>query len=237
MILYHNHIPRTSGTFIQAPLSGLLTSRGVKYCLIYQADQIDDNLIKSSNHIFGHMGCYPNTLITDVTQYGIIRNPLDRFISTFKFFTKNIFYTEPTEKILEEWLYNPLYINAHSNLQSKFLTGYSDKDVWNINTRQSRVANGWFIKDSSTDLELIKNKINFGYWASMDNNGLLLDWLSDYHYKLYDFRLYNRRHRINESDQLPFEIPQSMINRIVELNDIDFSVYEYVKSTELKRFK
>lgn len=230
MILYHNHIPRTAGTFIEAPLSGLLTSKGVKHSRVYEPISINNDSLISSEYIVGHIGCYPEKIIDSVFTYGVVRNPLDRFISTFNFFTKNIFYIEPTEDILERWIYDPKYFTYHSNLQSKFITGYSDIDLWNSNTKQSRVINGWYMKNYSENIDEIKNKIDSGYWVSIENIDSLLDWLTDIYIKKYNFKLYNRRYPINESDKLTFKISNKMKDRIIELNKIDYEVYDYVCS-------
>lgn len=230
MILYHNHIPRTAGTFIQAPLSGLLTSKGVKYSIVHQADHINNDKMIASKHIFGHIGCYPETIINNITTYGVVRNPLDRFISTFNFFSKNIFYVNPTEELLEQWVYDDKYFSYHSNLQSRFVTGYSDIHAWNASNRQERVKNGWYIKNYSEDISVIKNKIDHGYWVSMENKNILLDWLAEIHEKEYGFRLYNRRYPINESERLNFNISNKIKNRIIELNQIDYELYDYVCS-------
>ena len=233
MILYHNHIPRTAGTFIQAPLSGLLTSRGVKYSIVYQADTIDNQQIKNSEYIFGHIGRYPELIVNNIMTYGVIRNPVDRFISTFNFFAKNIFYLEPTEEILEKWLYDPDYFNNHSNLQSKFITGYTDISLWNSNDRQSRVKNGWYMTNYSNNINEIKDKVDSGYWVSLENKDSLLDWLSNMHIEKYGFKLYNRRYPINESEKLSFNISNKIKDRITELNQIDYQLYDYICSKAL----
>ena len=237
MILYHNHIPRTAGTFMQAPLSGLLTSRGVKHSIIYQADNIDDKQIINSEYIFGHIGKYPEILIPNILSYGFVRDPIDRFISTFNFFSKNIFNVTPTRDLLDLWLYDEVLSTSHSNLQSKFITGYSNKELWNLSNRQERVKNGWFISDYSLNIDNIINEIEKSNFASIENYHLVLDWLSDIIYNKYSFMLYSRRYKVNDSEPLTFHIDKTAMNRIKELNEIDLCMYDYIKSTEIKRFK
>lgn len=222
---------------MQTPLSGLLTSRGVKHSIIYQADDIDDKQIINSEYVFGHIGKYPEILIPNVMSYGLVRDPIDRFISTFNFFSKNIFNVIPTRDLLDLWLYDKVFSTSHSNLQSKFITGYSNKELWNSSNRQERVKNGWFVTDYSLNINNIINEIEKSNFASLDNSHLVLDWLSGIIYDKYSFTLYNRRYKVNDSEPLPFQIDKTAIDRIKELNEIDLCMYDYIKSTEIKRFK
>lgn len=234
MIYHHNHIPRTAGTFIYTPIASLLTSRGIDYSIVFQNSNIDDEKLKRSKYIFGHIGSYPQTILENVCTFTVIRNPVDRFISTFNFFSENIFNTKPTIELLEHWLYDPVYSEAHSNIQSKFLTGSSNRDLWNVSTRPERVSKGWMIENYSTDIKSIINRIDAMKAVSFENTDMLLDWLAEINDKEYGFRLYNRRNPINESSPLDFIIPKSLQSRIEELNSIDFHVYEYVKMNEKK---
>jgi hypothetical protein len=236
MIYHHNHIPRTAGTFIYSEILPFLKSKGIDYSITFQNKNINDDYIKSSSYIFGHIGCYPELLGTKTSSFAIIREPSERFISTFNFFSENIFNIKPTIDILEKWLYDPVYSDKHSNLQSKFLTGSSNKKKWNNSTRQERVINGWMIEGFSTDIEHIKNKIDTMKIATLENKDMLLDWISNESLKEYGFKLYTRRDPINESSALDFKIPESMLKQIKELNSIDYHIYDYVKSNSKKFF-
>lgn len=237
MIFYHHHIPRTSGMFIRYPLTSLLTSKGVKYLSVYQLEQINKEEFYNVNYIFGHIGGYPIRLLDNVFEFGIVRNPIDRFLSTFNFFSKEVLSVHPTKEFLDEWLYSDTYSLPHSNLQSKSITGTIDEDKWNKSNRTQRVLDGWMFEDYSLDINKIKERIDSAYFCSLENNTLLLDKLSNIHEKEYNFTLYKRRNKINESEPLQFIPTKSQIDRIEELNQTDLELYEYVKTTENKVFK
>lgn len=234
VIYHHNHIPRTAGTFIHSPITSLLNSRGINYSLVFQKNKIDDDKIKKSKYIFGHIGCYPETILEDVCSFSVVRDPFQRFISTFNFFSEHVFYTKPTMELLEKWVYDPVFSENHRNIQSKFLTGSSNKDRWNAATRPEIVANGWMIENYESDIKKITDKIDMMKVVSLENIDSLLDWLSDISRRDYGFPLFNQRHPINESSGLDFEIPESIKSRIEELNSIDYHLYDYVKTNEHK---
>lgn len=234
MIYHHNHIPRTAGTFIHTPIASLLNSRGVSYSVVFQNSNIDDDKMKRSKYIFGHIGCYPEAILEDVCSFSVVRNPFERFISTFNYFSENVFNVKPTVELLETWVYDPLYSEVHSNIQTKFLTGSSNKTLWNASTRSERVHHGWMIENYETDIGKIINRIETTRIVSLENLDLLLDWLAKINNEEYGFQLYNRRSPVNESSRLDFIVPKSIRSRIEELNNIDFHLYEHVKMNENK---
>ena len=85
----------------------------------------------------------------------------------------------------------------------------------------------------SNNINEIKDKIDNGYWVSLENKDSLLDWLSNMHIEKYGFKLYNRRYPINESEKLSFNISNKIKDRITELNQIDYQLYDYICSKAL----
>ena len=151
MSIYHLHIPRTSGIYVKQNILPNLITKKINH-FVSNRTFIDIKKIETSEFVGGHFGLMPLDYMNKPTVFSIIRHPLDRFISYFKYTTGLIRSKKEIEEKIESWLYGE-QAEIQSNSQAKFLTGKMNIDKFNknINFFQSSVNNNWFIENYSLD--------------------------------------------------------------------------------------
>ena len=131
MSIYHLHIPRTSGIYVKQNVLPHLITNKVEH-FVSNRTSIDKNKIKNSEFVGGHFGLMPLNYMQYPETFCIVRHPVERFISYFKYTSgfmkdKNQIYEK-----LENWLYGD-QSKIQSNQQSKFLTGSINIEKFNEN--------------------------------------------------------------------------------------------------------
>lgn len=145
---------------------------------------------------------------------------------------------------------------SHNNYQSRFLCNPSDSRSWDrkqyfkesndiLKKYQTGLAFDWFVGNEKTSLELaMQNLSKFKIKNTVDRIDLFLkdisDWFLDNHGLVINF---NDNDRINESLSTHNEksysskdliemLSKKDIEKILDLNSIDYSVYNFVKNLE-----
>lgn len=202
--IYHLHIPRTGGIYVKNQLLEKYQGSNV-FASHYSKLEID-NLYRCQ-YVSGHFGTTPIEYLSNPLVFTVLRNPVDRFISYYKY-TKPFFY----EDMLDTWLYDETLSKLHSNTQLKFITNPIDISQYNKNlVNKETVNNNWFIGQEE----------NIDKAKSFIKNNLILftENLDEYFNTTGEIR-------INKSGKKP-EITQIQYDRIVELNRLDIELYEY----------
>lgn len=238
MSIYHLHIPRTAGIHIKNHVLPHLIVSGVPH-FVSNRTFIDVEKIKDSKFVGGHFGLMPLDYMNkeNLTIFTTIRNPVDRFISYFKYTTGIVRAGKEADEKLEEWLYGN-QAEVQSNLQTKFLIGKTDINEFNKNFNyfQNTVNNGWYLKDINQDHNTaISNLKNINYYTLEDLN-LFKEDMNKVLKKEFGFEAFKHRNDLsNRSPDIGIELNKKQINRIEELNKMDMEVYEYVSKNK-KRY-
>jgi hypothetical protein len=130
--IYHNHIPRTGGSYF---LQSLSQSGAFDHIKKYWRDQAyfdlaNEEKVLESDFVSGHFGIDPNLICPDINTVTMVRNPVKRVISHFVsmirlYKTEPIFSEDVREdlvKLFDSWLNSDLDMMAKSNFQARFLT-------------------------------------------------------------------------------------------------------------------
>jgi hypothetical protein len=212
-----------------------LISGGVPH-FISNRSFIDKDEIKNSKFVGGHFGRMPIDLMNNPTVFSVIRDPVERFISYFKYTTGLIRMGEEAEEKLDNWLYGD-QSEIQSNSQSKFLTGKINIDKFNegINFFQKAVNNNWFIEDYSLELDDVLKNLDKMYYYSMVNHDIFIEDLNKALKEKFGFTTFKHKDKSNSSPDIGLEFSKKDIDRILELNQLDLEVYEYVQKNK-KRY-
>lgn len=230
MSIYHLHIPRTSGVYIRNFVTPNLISKGVNHFASNRTD-IDEEIIKSSLFVSGHFGLMPIDKMDNPDVFTLVRDPVERFISYFKYTTGiHRTYEENMDK-LDSWLYGD-QMPIQSNLQSKFLTGSININQFNLNHRErhSSVLNGWFIEGYSNSIDDIKKNIDKFYVYPMTKHEVFKEDFNKCLDKNFGFTIFKHNDKANESHEINIDFTKDRIERIAEINSLDMEVYDYVQS-------
>lgn len=235
MSIYHLHIPRTSGIYVKNNVLPHLISGGVEH-FISNRTEIKVDKIKSSKFVGGHFGLMPLDYMDNPDVFCLLRDPVERFISNFKYIASMTFNIKDANEELENWLYGE-QADIQSNVQSKFLTGKMNLSKFNqsptifINSSK----NNWFIEDYNLDLNVIEDNLNKFNFYTMENYNM---FKKDLNYKLtknFNFTTFKNNDKANSSLDINIKFNKKHIDKIKELNYLDIEVYNYVREIE-KRY-
>lgn len=229
--IYHLHIPRTSGVFIRDSIIPNLLSKNVPI-FASNREKIYPDLIKKCKFVSSHMGIYPIDIMDNPSVFCIVREPVSRWISYFKYTTGIARTKEEISEKLDRWLYGD-QAEVQSNMQSKMLTGKINIDKFNndVLSLKNKVGNGWFIEDYSLDLKEIKNNVDKYNCFTLENQKEFINLLNIELKNNFGIIIKNN-YIVNQSRNIDLTISQNQIKRIKELNSIDMEIYNYVKSKE-----
>lgn len=229
-LLYFQHIPRTSGSFV------------VNYIVHnFALPQNNRKLVESASaFVAGHYGTNispQNNL--DCKIFSIVRNPYDHIVS------RAIYHAIKHHKIIPDRHYVDKFINGEfeniyenptwgcSNMQAKFLScRVVSLDELGVNV--SRTPNGskdvfvlTDLKESTTIEEIIKGKTILCF----DKREKIKNWIDDTVLDLWGIVMTGYENNIVNSLG-KYDISLSLQQkRIIENNNrLDFDIYEYSKS-------
>lgn len=232
MSIYLLHIPRTSGIYVNYNVQPYLKSGRVEHYMSNRS-LIDLEQIKKSKYVSGHFGTMPIEYMDNPTVFSIIRNPIEHFISYFKYTAGLIRTKNQINERLEDWLYGNQSV-VQSNLQSKFLTGKTNVEKYNneLGGLQSQVNNAWFLEDYSLDVDKIKENINKFKCYTLENHS---SFKNDFNVELkhqLGFTTFKYSEPVNRSHDIDIKFGKKEINRIEELTQVDMEIYKYVQEIE-----
>lgn len=220
------HIPKTAGTTFRNVLqSHFLIAEFYPFNLIYNLEDIPTEPYRV---FWGH---FPVTLMKllageDVALITFLRNPIDRTVSQYhQLYTRNIDYPEVEPRVpetLEEYLYHPAFVPMCIDLQTQMLT------LKVKGSTPSEVRQTW---DEVQDAVSLTNRPSaeeaYPILESFEFVGIterFADSMSLFNYRfgwppIEDVLKLNVR---------SYEKPsQSLIDRIIELNQEDIKLYDY----------
>jgi hypothetical protein len=227
--IYHLHIPRTSGIYIKNNVIPHLISNGVEHC-ISNRNKIDVEKIKKSRFVGGHFGLMPLDYMDSPEIFTIVRDPVERFISYFKYTTGPIRAGKEAEEKLDRWLYGE-ECEMQSNLQSKFLTGKLNIEKFNqdILQFQNTVSSGWYLEGYKLDIKNVISSLEKMKAYTLEELDLFKIDLNKSLLKQFGFSTFKHSDKANSSYDIGIKFDKRHINRIQEINLLDMEVYEYVQ--------
>lgn len=202
--------------------------------MISGKEGLSDEKITTSLFISGHVSNYPNLLVNDLKTFCILRNPVDRYISHFLYFSDKFDSISLDEAGLEKWMYSDAHGEKHCNIQAKSLTGTVDSSMWNISDSDTKVRNNWFYTDYNLSENAIKDSIDRKVCSSLEKRDIILNQIKDIFYKNYGVMPFHNDHKVNINGKPRFDISKNIRSAIESMNEADMVAYEYVKSKESK---
>lgn len=232
MSIYHLHIPRTSGVYIRNNIVPDLISKEIPH-FASNRTEIDVDHIAKSKFVIGHFGRMPLKYMDSPKVFCLLRDPVERYISYFKYTTGYITSKKAAEQNLENWLYGPQSI-IQANLQAKFLTGSTNVKEFNkhIGNFDAYINNIWHLEEYSLDISHIKEIIKNINIYTMENHET---FKSDFNKEIGEqlgLKIFKHKDKANESSSVKVKIDKAHLKRIQEINQLDYEVYDYVKSNE-----
>lgn len=222
--IYHLHIPRTSGVFLREHLLRQFSS---KKTFATHYSPFDQDYITKCYYVGGHFGISPIGLLDNPLVFSILRNPVERFISYFKYIYPIIGKGTPSEEF-DKWINDESISLYQSNTQTKFLSNGIDIDTYNQNLGNNlRITKNWFIENVPN----INKAISF-----IDNNHIfILENGSDIYSEisnLLSIKNFPHISKINNSGRIDLNITKKQYAKIEELNSLDLEIYEYARNKE-----
>jgi len=176
----------------------------------------------------------PVPLMDNVSVFTLLRDPVERFISYFKYTTGVNMPVDQVMAKLNRWLYED---DIQHNMQSKFLTGSMNVEKFNNGYRikNASVENGWWIENFSLNIDDIKKSLDSIYAYTMEDHDVFKYDFNKALKEKFDFEVFQNNYKVNSSISGELPLTNDILNRIREVNSIDQEVYDYVKATQ-KRY-
>jgi hypothetical protein len=232
MVIYFHHIPRTSGTAIRDSIVTKLRGSDIPFLVLDSMTPITEDIFEGKKFITGHLANYPNSKVTDLQTFTLVRNPVEQFISYFKMFYSHGFSKHYQQMLFDRWLSGHNRFEPFYNMQSKSITGSIDVEMWNLTDREDKKRLGWLYNDYNFDKDLLSNiamqKLVFTF-DNRDNAIKEIDSLLD---SSLGFKALERNIKMNDTPGLLFEVTDEMKDRIRELNHVDMFLYNQILAKE-----
>jgi hypothetical protein len=250
---YFLHIPKTSGISVLSELKGVFAGEQNFMNTMHYVNESD---MLNSKLISGHFAMYPfflykknNKKINGLT---IVRDPIDRAISYFNFRYKvsDSFFGFKTKSLTSKnfdiFLSDETNLGCIANYQTKTLTSglkanessswvnqYMNGKITRFELITAQVFNYNFMDLNGKESYWKESLNNFSLIGSVKNRDLFLDKASSLLMKK-DYRADLRNVVKNKSDFTTEEVKKILtkdqINRIIELNQHDFELYDFIIS-------
>ena len=223
--IYHLHIPRTAGIFIKNHLKDVFSDRQI---FATHNKPIDDKYLKNSYYVGGHFSGYPINVMNNPTVFTVLRDPVERFISYYKY-TRHLFPQYKDNELLDRWLYDDRFSGLQSNAQFKSITGTLDVEKYNkFLVDHKTIEENWFIINHSDDIKDGQEFIDNNHVFIFDN----IEKLTTSICSLLNIPQFKNLYKYNTSDKSDYNISKSQYDRIIELNQLDMEIYQYAKRKE-----
>jgi len=256
--LYFLHIPKTGGMSVMVNFGQFLTNNDIaKYP---PSSPPHSDVSNEYAFIQGHLGRYPIEKVDNLSLATIIRNPLDRAISYFLYIYDNVLKDkkeyleiEKFEDKLKYHLFEDIEYISHRNIQSKFICSkplenrYKDFPL-NLDILRKNKSKNWGLQEIEINFDLVKSYIDsFDIINTTDNLLIFIENLVKWFNENYsditfnnkiNYNLIVNQSKVNINNEIytteklkPF-LSDEDIAKFLELNSIDFDLYEYVYKKE-----
>jgi hypothetical protein len=248
---YFLHMAKTSGISLQEELKDVFKEEQM---FINTAQYLNDDDMLNSKLISGHFAMYPIDLFKknnkDIHAITMIRNPVDRAISffIFRFKIHNFFLgrkTEmPTVRDFDLFLYEMKNLDFINNFQSRSMT--STLNVAALNAISNKYINGSIDRYQLTgemfgNCHFLERSSNGSLWkhdlhkfdiiGTVDHRDIFLNKLTNLLEKnKYSSSFKNIKKNISEFEveEIKKVLTKSQINKVIELNNYDFELYDFL---------
>jgi hypothetical protein len=251
---YFMHMAKTSGISLQEELKDVFKEEQMFINTVQYLNDVD---MLNSKLISGHFAMYPIDLFKknnkNINAVTIVRNPIDRaisfFIYRFKFYNaimgrKTEF---PTSRQFDLFLYDKKNLDFINNFQSRSI--YSTLNVAALNPISNKYMNGSIDRYKLTaemfsschfmehsDGSLWKNDLHkFNIIGTVDHRDLFLNKLTNLLEK-NEYPSYFKNIKKNTSEfevqEIKNILTKSQINKVIELNNYDFELYDFLMTNK-----
>jgi hypothetical protein len=256
--LYFLHIPKTAGTTSGIALNHFLIANNLpKYP---PSNPPHGDVSSEYAFIQGHLGRYPISKIKNISVATLVRDPLSRSVSNFLYIYDRVLFNKKEylnlktieEKLKYYLLEDPNYF-FHRNIQSKFICSEPGENMFKDITSYEEIdyedrIKQWYLKDIKITPELVKSYIDdFDIVNTTLNVPLfinrLVDWFNSNYPEIEKKSLgteilnmnissvnFNNKNYTTQS--LISSLSDEEIEKFLDLNSIDFELYEYVYNLE-----
>lgn len=256
--LYFLHIPKTAGMTSGISLGQFLVDNNLpKYP---PSSPPHGDVSSEYAFIQGHLGRYPISKIENLSVATMVRDPLDRAISNFLYIYNRVLSDreeylnlKTLEAGLKYYLFDdPNYI-SHRNIQSKFICSEPEENIFKDLPVDGQLdyenrSKQWYLKDVEITIELVKSYIDEFEIVNTTTNvpvfiNRLVDWFNTNYPDLETKSLNSEIFTINSSslsfanktyttESIKTSLSDEDIEKFLDLNSIDFELYEYVYNLE-----
>lgn len=240
-MIYYCHIPKTSGTSLSACLNEykdkLKFYSGVNAEEFYNKAKLTQHLAKRKDDdiIKGHYAATPFDMYPGIKCYSVIRSPVDRLLSVFRFSQQPISWRKSFKDVLYSFLTNkdPLRssigFDGRPNIQSLYLTQpleWSNKEYGSVSVRQ--------IDMNISDVLRIIKKNNISL-STMENRSYVINDISaELTKNTGNSIILNEKIKVNDNPFIidAMDLVCEFYDEIYELNILDYQLYNYVSNHE-----
>lgn len=242
-MFYFCHIPKTSGSSIEAAIYDdystiVKIATSSKTPELQNEKQLKSFLSNCNQYDFikGHFGTLPYFYIKDIKSYSIVREPVDRLISCFRFSQSPMRWRSSFENELKLFLtkdtfeFNSIGFEGRANMQTAYLT---QELKWN-----NKEPFPMYLDTPSICFEevlLLIKKQNMTL-STQDNRDYLLNALSNDLSSKYNKNInLNKKVKVNINPLTISlsDIPIDIIDKTKEINSLDYQLYNYIKNHEM----
>jgi hypothetical protein len=235
--IYHLHIPRTSGTSILKELIKLGDRKDTNRLRVYCPGELefiyDDDKIRAFDIFSGHFAANPMKYDKSLVTFCLIRNPVDQYISSFKyrFFVDKI---TPTLELLDKYVSGyyetpgsfPAF-NGSCNTQSRFISS----TLARLDVEFLQINYVDFVENEPKLDEVISSTEEM-IIGTLENRERAISVLNNEMTKMHGKSIKINSNKVNVTPDLRFSIPKSYMKRIEKKVSVDIELYNYILQKE-----
>jgi hypothetical protein len=217
MSIYHLHIPRTGGVFVREKIIKQLDN-----VFSGHRDRLPSSF-SGYDHVSGHFATTP---IKDTDRnFAIVREPISLTFSYINYM-RDVFYPSWSFDDLFYFYQETNKIQNFVNINTKFLTGTIDSDLYNnqISDLKTVAEDAWYVggyalePDIAIDV-IANNKTDVIFFEDRDRNNIVCN--------IYGVKAENRK--LNSSSDITPDVFSRHYRTIKDLNELDIATYLKLK--------